>query len=472
MKNRKKIGLIGGIAALAVILCIAAVVILTRNGGNEDYRDISVFDLSASATVTRDGTTLDAYSGMKLMNGDNVKVGDEGNMCLLLDGDKYVTLETGTEIRLNASGNNENSKTKIELVQGAVLNELDSKLNNDSSYELSTPVSVMAVRGTVFRVSLKSECDSDTADVMVFDGKVATAAVLSDGTISPDENMVGVGEAASYQKTGADSNPVYAPKEFNLQDLPTDTLKAILNIYESGRISDFSISKDELQQLIKDKESADSTDEDENNTTDPASGTDPSDTNSAGSGGPASNTDADSSDDDSAAPDSSDDDDDSANYGSGSGSGSASDSDGSDGTVSNPGSKSGNNSGSASDKKSGKKSSKKSDAKSDKKSGKTSDKKSDSNKKPKSTKTPVPVPQQTSNPVVDKPATPAPGNATYTVTFIDPLGRVFGTQSIAAGSRAQKPVLSPAGGTNWCDAGGNVFNFDTAITGDLTLYYR
>ena len=83
MKNRKKIGLIGGIAALAVILCIAAVVILTRKGGNEDYRDISVFDLSASATVTRDGTTLDAYSGMKLMNGDNVKVGDEGHMCLL-----------------------------------------------------------------------------------------------------------------------------------------------------------------------------------------------------------------------------------------------------------------------------------------------------------------------------------------------------------------------------------------------------
>ena len=105
MKSKKKIGLIGGIAAIAVILCIAAVMIVTRNGEKEDYRDISVFDLSASATVTRDGTTLDAYSGMKLMSGDDVKVGDDGYICLLLDGDKYVTLETGTEIRLNASGN-------------------------------------------------------------------------------------------------------------------------------------------------------------------------------------------------------------------------------------------------------------------------------------------------------------------------------------------------------------------------------
>lgn len=469
MKNRKKIGLIGGIAALAVILCIAAVVILTRNGGSAAYRDISVFDLSASATVTRDGTTLDAYSGMKLMNGDNVKVGDEGNMCLLLDDDKYVTLETGTEIRLNASGSKEDSKTRIELVQGAVLNELDSKLNNDSSYELSTPVSVMAVRGTVFRVSLDSDGEKTAADVMVFDGKVAAAAVLADGTVSSKENMVAAGEAADFHKADAGSDPVYAPKDIDFTALPADTLKALLKIYDSGRISDLSVSKDDLQQIIKEKESADDTvrNEDGANTADPASGTDSSDADNTSSGASGSDTDADSSGDDNAAPGPSADGDDGTSYGSGS-SGSSSDSDSSNGTVSNPDSKSGKNSGSASDKKSGKKSGKKSDAKSNK----NSDKKTNSNKKPNSAKTPVPVPQQTTDPVINTPATPAPGNTTYTVTFIDPLGRVFGTQSIAAGSRAQKPVLSPAGGTNWCDAGGNVFNFDTAITGDLTLYYR
>ena len=446
MKSRKKIGLIGGISAIAVILCIAAVMIVTRNGEKEDYRDISVFDLSASATVTRDGTTLDAYSGMKLMSGDDVKVGDDGYICLLLDGDKYVTLETGTQIRLNASGNKENSKTTIELVQGAVLNELDSKLNDDSSYELSTPVSVMAVRGTVFRAALKSEGEAVTADVMVFDGKVAAAAVLADGTVSSEENMVAAGEAANFHKADADSDPEYTKADISYEDLPADTLAAILKICESGRIPNLSISKEDLQQLIKEKESADSDDQSADDTDQSADhDTDPSD---------ADTTEPDTTADDNGdnAPDSSVDDDDDT----------YSDPDSDDGTVSNPGTQSG----SKADTKSDKKSSKKSDSK--------SDKKSDSKKKPKHTAVPKPVPLPTTKPADQTPATSSPnsGNTTYTVTFIDPLGRVFGTQSIAAGSQAQKPALSPAGGTNWCDAEGHVFNFNTAITTDLTLYYR
>lgn len=459
MKSRKKIGLIGGIAAIAVILCIAAVMIVTRNGEKEDYRDISVFDLSASATVTRDGTTLDAYSGMKLMSGDDVKVGDDGYICLLLDGDKYVTLETGTQIRLNASGNKENSKTTIELVQGAVLNELDSKLNDDSSYELSTPVSVMAVRGTVFRAALKSEGEAVTADVMVFDGKVAAAAVLADGTVSSEENMVAAGDAANFHKTDANSDPEYAPAEISYEDLPADTLAAILKICESGRIPNLSISKEDLQQLIKEKESADSDDQSADGTDKPADSTDQTADHDADPSD-ADTTEPDADDGGDNAPDSSADDDDDT----------YSDPDSDDGTVSN----SGTQSGSKADTKSDKKSDSKSDKKSSKKSDSKSDKKSDSKKKPKQTAVPKPVPLPTTKPADQTPATSSPnaGNTTYTVTFIDPLGRVFGTQSIAAGSQAQKPALSPAGGTNWCDAGGHVFDFNTAITSDLTLYYR
>ncbi|MCI9418877.1 MAG: hypothetical protein HFG32_02530 [Eubacterium sp.] len=457
MKSKKKIGLIGGIAAIAVILCIAAVMIVTRNGEKEDYRDISVFDLSASATVTRDGTTLDAYSGMKLMSGDDVKVGDDGYICLLLDGDKYVTLETGTEIRLNASGNKENSKTTIELVQGAVLNELDSKLNNDSSYELSTPVSVMAVRGTVFRVALKSEGEANTADVMVFDGKVAAAAVLADGTVSSEENMVAAGKAANFHKADANSDPEYTPAEISYEDLPADTLAAILKICESGRIPNLSVSKEDLQQLIKDKESGDSDDQQANSADDPASSDPASDPSAADTTEP--DEDADSADDDGNTNSSEEDDD----Y-------SDSDSDSDDGTVTNQGTPSDSKADTKTDKKSGKKS----DSKSDKKSDKKSTKKPDNKKKPNTTSVPKPVPQSTSDPANQTPSTSSPnsGNTTYTVTFVDPLGRVFGTQSIASGSQAQKPALSPAGGTNWCDAEGNVFNFNTAITSDLTLYYR
>ncbi len=269
--------------------------------------------------------------------------------------------------------------------------------------------------------------------------------------------MVAAGKAANFHKADANSDPEYTPAEISYEDLPADTLAAILKICESGRIPNLSVSKEDLQQLIKDKESGDSDDQQANSADDPASSDPASDPSAADTTEP--DEDADSADDDGNTNSSEEDDD----Y-------SDSDSDSDDGTVTNQGTPSDSKADTKTDKKSGKKS----DSKSDKKSDKKSTKKPDNKKKPNTTSVPKPVPQSTSDPANQTPSTSSPnsGNTTYTVTFVDPLGRVFGTQSIASGSQAQKPALSPAGGTNWCDAEGNVFNFNTAITSDLTLYYR
>lgn len=469
MKNPKKIRLIGGIAALAVILCIAAAVIFTFSKGEDAYRDISVFDLSASASVTRDGKALDAYSGMKLMNGDKIKVGDEGSLCLLLDGDKYVTLETGTEICLNATGDEKNSKTKIELLQGAVLNELDSKLNEDSSYELSTPVSVMAVRGTVFRASFSKDGDASASSLMVFDGRVAAAAVQADGTVSP-EIQVDAGDAAHFDKPDANSDPVYSPAEISYEDLPADTLAALLKIYESGRLTNLSISKDDLNTLYQQKKADSSKDAPDD--TSSSGQTDDSDADAANSGsGSGGSDDTDDSVNTDTADDSGDSDDSAQPSGDGS---SISSSDSSTGSGTGTGSRTGTKA----DKKSGKSASKSN------KSGKPkATAKPGKSNKPKATAkpsgltatpnpNPVPGTVPTGQPSVNPPATLAPGHTAYTVTFMDNHGNVFGTQSITSGSRVQRPKLSPADGSNWYDAQGNLFDFNTTVTGDLTLYYR
>lgn len=447
MKSMKNFKVIGGIAATVVVLCIVIVAVFKFKGGTEDYRNISVFELEASATVTRDGTALDAYPGMKLMNGDNIKVGNEGYICLLLDDDKYVTLETGTEIQLNATGNSQNSKTTIELVQGAVLNELDSKLNADSSYELSTPVSVMAVRGTVFRAALTENGEASSLDLIVLDGKVATSAVLPDGSISSEENLVDAGQGAHFEKADSQSDPVYSPMDISYKDLPAQTLGMILKIYESGRISNLSIQEDELRKLYAQKtgsaddanepEAEDSSDTADDKQEDTAS--DPQEISDA--------DDADDSDDSVNTEDASDDSSQTAQ---------SADRD------SNTGS--------------GVKPTAKPEAKPNTNTKKATKKGNKATAEPTSipnaiTPTAQPDTGSQTNPPAAAPSS-QPENKVYTVTFMDSLGRTFGTQSIAAGSRAQKPKLSPAGGTRWYDSEGNEFDFNTAVTSDLTLYYR
>lgn len=472
MKNISKTKLIIGIAAAAALLSAAIVLVVRLAGSSENYRDISVFELNAAATVTRDGTALDAYQGMKLENGDDVKVGDDGYICLLLDNDKYVTLETGTEIRLHATGDAAAGKTRIELVSGAVLNELDNKLNADSSYELSTPTSVMAVRGTVFRTALTTKGEAANTELIVLDGQVAAAAVLADGTVSSDEILVNAGEAASFERMDADSDPAYSPIEISYGNLPADTLANILKIYEKGRLSSLSISREDLEQLAQKGGNPAAAPESSANKGSSATATDTPD-GSANEG--SSTTTADTPDG-------------SANAGSSASPNGNSDDDTatrantestdkpSDDPATKPGSQSTAKPSSRTTAKPNPKSTAKPSSRTTAKpsSKPTAKPSSRTTAKPSSQPTAKPSSQPTAKPSNSPsvPATPKPHDTVCKVTFLDASGKVFGTQSVTYGERAMKPLLSPIGGTNWCDAQGSVFDFGTAITKDVTLYYR
>ena len=119
-----------------------------------------------------------------LESGDEVAVDSSSNLVLELDGDKYVMLEPGTKITLEAEGTKTDSKTTIHLQAGAVVNHLTEKLNDKSSYEVTVPNSTMAVRGTVFRVEVTYDENGDSfATVSVFQGVVASRLIFPDGTI-------------------------------------------------------------------------------------------------------------------------------------------------------------------------------------------------------------------------------------------------------------------------------------------------
>ena len=69
--------------------------------------------------------------------------------------DKYVYAQEDTHFWLEASGSSESSKTVIYLDEGAVLNRIKNPLENGSVYQVDTPNSTMAVRGTVFWVVVR-----------------------------------------------------------------------------------------------------------------------------------------------------------------------------------------------------------------------------------------------------------------------------------------------------------------------------
>ena len=152
--------------AKVVIVCAAVAVTGTAAGigiamtREEAYRVLKVFELTGSATVERDGSgELDAYTGMNLESGDTLTVGDESTIRISLDDDKYILLDSGTILELNASGTAADSRTSIDLKQGSILNEITNPLSEKSSYEVATPKATMAVRGTSFIVSVEEDDD-------------------------------------------------------------------------------------------------------------------------------------------------------------------------------------------------------------------------------------------------------------------------------------------------------------------------
>lgn len=244
-----KIRLFAVVGILAVI-AVAATVFFLSTRDQTQFREISIFEAEADATVLRKEQTIDTYKGMKLENGDRLTVGSEGFIRLLLDDDKYVTLEPKTEIELLAAGDSKDSKTEIKLISGAILNEINNELSKDSSYEIHTPNSVMAVRGTVFRVAMQEQEDECLVDLAVLDGKVGCALVSPDGNISDEEILVTVGQSAQFQSDENDVRTVFSGEEIDYSSLPELIQNRILELKKNGRLDQLPLTEKELEEKL------------------------------------------------------------------------------------------------------------------------------------------------------------------------------------------------------------------------------
>lgn len=242
MSNKKAII---GVCAVAVVI-VAAVAILLSTDKEEAYRSILVYEIEGSAVIERPGAgSMNAAENLYLESGDRATVAQDSSMRLKLDDDKYVMAEADTIFSVEAEGADENSKTKICLEQGAVTNEIQHPLSEGSSYETSTPNSVMAVRGTIYRVELYTDDNGEQNTKMCcFQGKVETTPILPDGTYG-EAVLVPAGSETSVHSDGT----VDDVRDIVYEELPEQALQNLRSMLESGQTME-GITLEELDRLI------------------------------------------------------------------------------------------------------------------------------------------------------------------------------------------------------------------------------
>lgn len=242
---------------IMAVAWMAAFVLIAGCSKEETYRQIKVYEIEGSATVTREGTgEVEPYVNMMLQNRDKAETATASYVQLQLDEDKYIMMEPSTKIELEATGDSVDSKTKITLTQGAIINKIEKALSEDSTYEVTTPNSTMAVRGTTFRVEITVDAKGETYTTLsVCDGKVECRLIAPDGTISDEPVFVEEGEQVKIRGTSAISEYLGEKEVFDYEELKEKVLWFIGYVEEETEVETETETMTETEQETQETES-------------------------------------------------------------------------------------------------------------------------------------------------------------------------------------------------------------------------
>lgn len=255
MENTANIGKIKNtkiIIATVVMVFVAIVAIaFFLINKEESYRSIQVYKVEGNVDVERPEVgVLEAYANMMLQTLDIVNVSDDSSLQVKLDDDKYILLEPNTKIRLEAAGNSQDSKTKIYVEKGAIVCNIENKLSENSTYEVSTPNSTMAVRGTTFRVEVSfDEAGNCYTVAAVYEGVVESQLIYPSGEQSEERVSITAGSQAQIRGTEQDTEYIITGEDVTYEELEQVTLDFLNVLLEKG--TDLSITQEELTSLIE-----------------------------------------------------------------------------------------------------------------------------------------------------------------------------------------------------------------------------
>ncbi len=445
MQKSKRIK-IGALLGGAMLVIAGVVLVVSHFLKQEDvYRSILVYELEGTAEIEREKTgSIRATENIYLESGDRLKVDGGSYIRLKLDDDKYIMVEENSVLSIEAVGDEKDSKTKIQLEKGAVTSEIQNPLSADSEYEVTSPNSVMAVRGTIFRV----ETDIEQGNVprtktSVFSGKVAMGVRHEDGTAG-EEILVSAGE----EGVGEGNRPISTQK-INYSEFSPQAIGILQDLLEQGAaLEGFTKNNSEELGDKMDSDSIENKPEDGDNQNSASDGTGNEDSleNNQTSSAPNETNAGETGNVAGSKPDI--------------GNTNPSDKVSSDNTTdketgSQPDGETSETKPDDNKKPDGDKSETKPDD-NKKPDGDKSETKPDDNKKPDDDKTET-KPDDNNKPDDDK--------VEYKVTF-EYQGKVFATQTVISGQCAKKPTLMPAPFGAWD------FDFSTKVTKDITITWK
>lgn len=247
-------------AAAGAVLILGAAGAMNHLSKNRDtYRSILIYQLEGAAGIDREGTgRINAVENLHLESGDTVTVESGSFMRLRLDDDKYAMVEEDSVLSVEAAGEKTDSRTRIRLIQGTVVNEIQNPLSAGSLYEVTTPNSIMAVRGTVFRVEVFFDSQGDAyTKLSVFEGNVASRLVFPDGTMD-EEISVEAGSQVIIHSSSQVTEYLEEGEDNPYEDLSLQTLYLLQDMTEQGKEVP-GITRQELEELIRRLEEGENT---------------------------------------------------------------------------------------------------------------------------------------------------------------------------------------------------------------------
>ena len=147
-------------------LCLVVIVLLLGISlvcAAQNQRIASIVKVRGTVEVkTASGVWSPAKEGMALDQNDSIRTGKESLAVLNLDGNaQTATLEVKekTELQLTemlANQQKGTQKTLLDLSLGNILIKAKKLHSDKSSFEVRTPTSVVAVRGTTFAVTVEA----------------------------------------------------------------------------------------------------------------------------------------------------------------------------------------------------------------------------------------------------------------------------------------------------------------------------
>lgn len=251
MQKRRTVVLAAILIGVAMVVAGIFFAIHFFSNKTESYRSILVYELEGSASIERDGKeAVNVVENLYLESGDRVKTAADSNMRLKLDDDKYIMVEEESVFRIEAAGNKEDSKTSIYLEQGVITNEIQNKLSNKSSYDVTTPNSVMAVRGTIFRVEIYLDENGDKyTKLSVFEGEVTANLAYPDGTTG-EEVQIEAGKEVIIHSNNTVTEYLEEPADIDYTKFSLQTLYYLQDLIANGTTIE-GITQEELEKIIQ-----------------------------------------------------------------------------------------------------------------------------------------------------------------------------------------------------------------------------